>query len=104
MQTPYLLPLTLVSLVLALGALGYRAGRRRGYGPLALGVAAAVGLVVGKFVADSNAAVYASVAALIGASLWNSWPKKGVPSAPAETLLQPGSIKRRDEHGDETQD
>jgi mercuric ion transport protein len=104
MQTAYLLPLTVFSLVLALVALGYRAGRRRGYGPFVLGLAAAVGLVAGKFVADSDVAVYASIASLIGASLWNSWPKKGVPSAPTEPLLQLGSIKKENEHGYETQD
>ena len=94
MQTAYLLPLMVLSLVLAVGALGYRANTRRGYGPFVLGVIAAVGLFMGKFVAASDAAVYVSISSLIGASLWNSWPKKGVPSAPTETLLQLGSIRK----------
>ncbi len=104
MQTAYLLPLTVFSLVLALAALGFRANRRRGYGPLLVGILAAVLLLVGKFILESNVAVYAGIASLIGASLWNSWPKKSVPSAPTETLLQLGSIERKDEHGYETQD
>ena len=96
MQTAYLLPLTVISLVLALGGLGYRANRRRGYGPFMTGAVAAAGPVVGKFVVDSDAAVYLGIASLIGASLWNSWPRstKSVPPAPTETLLQLGSIKK----------
>src|SRR5262249_47431709 len=104
MQTAYLLPLTVFALVLAVAALRYRASGRRGYGPFALGLAAAAGLVVGKFAADSNVAVYGSIAALVGASLWNSWPKKGAPPAPAEALLQIGGIERNDEYGYQTQD
>ena len=85
MQTAYLLPLTVLALVLALAALGFRARRRRGYGPFVVGIVAAFALVMGKFVIDSNVAVYGAVAALVGASLWNSWPTKpttGVPLAP----------------------
>jgi lipopolysaccharide export LptBFGC system permease protein LptF len=97
MQTAYLLPLTVLFLALAVVALGFRARRRRGYGPLAVGVAAGAVLVVGKFVIDSDLAVYAGVAGLVGASLWNSWPvtsTAGVPSAPAGTLYQIGSIDK----------
>ena len=96
MQTAYLLPLTVLALVLALAALGFRA-RRRGYGPFVVGIVAAFTLVVGKFVFDSNVAVYGAVAALVGASLWNSWPTKpttGVPLAPGGTLLQIGGIEK----------
>jgi mercuric ion transport protein len=99
MQTTYLLPLTIAALAVALAALGYRASRRRGYGPFVLGVAAAAGMISGKFIVASDAAVYAGVGALIGASLWNSWPKQGVPPAPAETLLQLGSMKKENEDG-----
>jgi hypothetical protein len=102
MQTAYLLPLTILALVLAVAALGFRASRRRGYGPFVLGLAAAVGLVIGKFVADSNLAVYGSIAALVASSLWNSSPKKSVPFAPTDTLLQLGSIEEENEHGYET--
>jgi hypothetical protein len=105
METAYLLPLTVFCLILALGAFGFRATRRRGYGPFAIGILAAVMLMLGKFVLDSNVAVYGAVASLIGTSLWNSWPKStmSVPFAPTETLLQIGS-KRSDEHGCETKD
>lgn len=102
MKTAYLLPLTLAALAVAIGALGYRANRRQGYGPFVLGIVAAVGLVVGKFVVDSNVMVYGSIAGLIGASLWNAWPtrpKIGVPSSPTGTLYQLGSVHKENEHG-----
>jgi hypothetical protein len=107
METPYLLPLTVLAGVMAVAALGFRANRRRGYGPFAVGIVAATVLVVGKFVIELNLAVYGAVAALVGASLWNAWPTKpatGVSAAPGGTLLQIGSIKKENEHGYETQD
>jgi hypothetical protein len=96
MQTAYLLPLTALALLLAVAALGFRATRRRGYGPFAMGLLAAIVLVVGKFVFDSDVAVYGAVAVLVVASLWNSWPKPAtsVSSAPEGTLLQIGSIEK----------
>lgn len=73
--TPYLLPLTASFLLLSLVALGWRARRRRGYGPLLMGVAASAFLLVGKFAFDSDAAMYAGIAVLVAASVWNSWPR-----------------------------
>jgi mercuric ion transport protein len=101
MQTAYLFPLTVCALILALGALGFRAEQRRGYGPLVVGVLAGTTLVVGKFVLDLDVIVYGAIAGLIGASLWNSWPKKRVPLAPTEQRFQIGS-KRSDEDGYQT--
>lgn len=93
MQTAYLLPLTAASLVLALGALGFRAKRRRGYGPLAVGIVAAVVLILGKFVLDSNIAVSGGLACLVGVSVWNSWPRSA-PAAPTGALYQIGSVDK----------
>jgi mercuric ion transport protein len=80
-DTAYLLPLTVLSLVVAVGALGWRAGRRRGYGPFVLGLLAATVVIVGKFLFDSNPAMYGGIALLVGASLWNSWPKSTASTA-----------------------
>lgn len=106
LDTAYLFPLTILFLTVSVGALGFRADRRRGYGPFAMGVLAGVLLIIGKFAVESEIVVYGSIAGLIAASVWNAWPKttKGAPSAPTETLLQLGSIKRRDEYGYETKD
>ena len=73
--TPYLLPLTASFLLLSLAALGWRARRRRGYGPLILGIAASALLLIGKFVFDSDTAMYVAIASLIAASGWNAWPR-----------------------------
>ena len=76
LQTTYLLPLTAVALLLAVIALGFRAERRRGYGPLAAGIVAAVLVIVGKFTWASDGLTYGGIALLVIASVWNSWPKK----------------------------
>ncbi len=76
--TPYLLPLTLVFLGATLAMLAWRP--RRGYAPLALGLAASAIVLVGKFLFDSDFAVYAGVALLVAASVWNAWPVRSVMS------------------------
>lgn len=94
MDTAYLLPLTIFFIAVSVGALGFRAERRRGYGPFLVGTVAGMLLLVGKFALDCTVAVYASLPLLIGASFWNAWPVRltaGVRTAPAETLIQLGS-------------
>ncbi len=76
LESAYLLPLTAAFLALALVALGYRARRRRGYGPLGLGLAAAGLILGGKFVLGSSPLLYLGAALLVAASVWNSWPRK----------------------------
>ncbi|MBC8325667.1 MAG: MerC domain-containing protein [Verrucomicrobia subdivision 3 bacterium] len=82
-ETVYLLPLTLIFLSIALGALAFRARQRRGYAPFALGFAAAAVMVFGKFQFESDPALYAGIVLLIAASLWNAWPSHTTPSEPA---------------------
>lgn len=74
--TPYLLPITVVALGVALFGLGWRAHARRGYVPLLIGIAASVVILVGKFGLDSDTAAYVGAAALIGATVWNLWPRR----------------------------
>jgi len=73
--TPYLLPLMVLFVGVSLLALGWGAQRRRGYGPLFAGLVAAAGMILGKFMFDSDVAMYAGVAILMAASLWNAWPR-----------------------------
>jgi len=40
LDTAYLLPLTILFLVVSVGALGFRAQRRRGFGPFLVGTGA----------------------------------------------------------------
>lgn len=72
---PYLFPLTLLSLLLVSASLAYGAKKRRGYGPLLLGLVGSGTILLGNFMAASVATQNAGVAALVGASIWNSWPR-----------------------------
>ncbi len=76
METRYLLPLTSLFLAIALFFLAFRARRRRGFGPFVGGLVAAGVLMIGKFVFESDPAMYVGVAGLMASSLWNSWPRK----------------------------
>jgi mercuric ion transport protein len=69
-------PLTLAFLAVTVSALGFGARRRRGHAPLFLGMVAAAAVMLGKYQFNYNPVVYVGVALLLGASLWNGWPKK----------------------------
>jgi hypothetical protein len=72
----YLLAVTAAFLVLALGALAFRAKYRHGYGPFVVGLVAAVGVLMGKFAWESNPLLYGAVGLLVVASFWNAWPHR----------------------------
>ncbi len=72
----FLLPLTILFLVLTLGALAYRAPKRHGYGPAVAGALAAALLLLGDFALESAVAVYGGIGILIAASVWNAWPNR----------------------------
>lgn len=82
-ETRYLLALTVAFLALTLAALGWRAERRRGWGPFALGVLAGALILGGKFALEIDPLMYLGVALLVGASLWNSWPRRAIAACPA---------------------
>jgi hypothetical protein len=87
LQTVYLLPITVVALAVILGALGFRARRRRGYGPLVFGLVASTLLLVGKFIVEVDIASYGRVALLIFASVWNSRPARPSKSNPIQIAI-----------------
>jgi hypothetical protein len=74
--TPYLLPVTTVLLIISLVPLAWKARKRWGYRPLAIGVFSAVLILSGKFWFDNPALFYAGVGVLLAASIWNIWPVK----------------------------
>jgi mercuric ion transport protein len=74
LERQYLLPLAAGFLIVTVGSLAFRARARRGYGPFAVGLAASVVVMAGKFAFDSSAAMYGSLITLIAASAWNAWP------------------------------
>jgi len=67
--------LTAAVLVLVLATLGWRPRERRGLGPLALGVGAALLVAVGKLALDSSFLTYGGATLLSVAALWNAWPR-----------------------------
>ncbi len=72
-STAYLLPLTAAFLVIALGAMAFRANTRHGYRPFLVGLLAATAVLFGKFRWESKPTVYGAVGLLVIASLWNAW-------------------------------
>lgn len=72
----YLLPLTALALGISLAGLGWRAGVRRGYGPLLLGLAASAAALFGKFAIGSDAIHYLGLATLVAASVCDAWPAR----------------------------
>ncbi len=96
-STVYLLPMTAAFLLLAVAMLAFRARRRRGYGPFALGFIAASFILLGKFSLASNPVLYAGLGLLILASVWNSCPIiSRCICAPATEKLHPsGALKEK---------
>lgn len=93
-STRYLLPLTLVFLSLAVAALGFRSSTRRGRRPFCTGLAAAGGVLMGKFWLDSPATTYTGVGLLVLASVWNAVPRRPTASVcPACLPTEAGSTK-----------
>lgn len=73
-NTAYLLPLTVVFLVVAVGVLALGGYKRHGFGPFALGCVASALIIYGKFLLVSDPVFYAGLGLLILTSVWNSWP------------------------------
>jgi hypothetical protein len=73
----YLFPVTGGFLAIAVIALAF--GRRRSHrsGPLLLGVIGSVVVVVGRFLLAVQAVAYMGAVLLLGASMWNSTPRRG---------------------------
>ncbi len=93
----YLLPLTVAFLLIAVGTLAFRARRRRGYVPFALGILAAGFILLGKFYLASNPVLYVGLGLLILASVWNSWPiaSRCICAPATETLHPSGALKEK---------
>ena len=81
----WLFPLTAVFLLIAVGALGLRARRRRGFGPFFVGLCASAIVLEGKFGLESDFAMYGGLGLLVTASVWNTWPRHAAPTRAART-------------------
>ena len=96
-NTAYLLPLTVIFLLVAIGMLAFRARRRRGYGPFAIGIVSTSLILFGKFSLASNSVFYAGLGLLILASVWNSWPttSRCICAPAAEKFHPSGALKEK---------
>lgn len=92
MKARFLLPITIALLVLATFAIAFRARARRGYAPAIVAAAAAVALVVAKFVFESDPLTYAATAVFAAAAIWNAWPSRKVAAA-CPACVSESSIK-----------
>ncbi len=97
LQTKYLLPLMAGLLAMALVALAYEAPKRRGYGPLVMGMAASASILIGRFLLNSDVTVYVGVTFLLAASVWNLWPQKAAGATVCSTCV-PTSQTDQSEH------
>jgi len=76
LDSAWLLPISGGLLALAVGSMAWRAPSRRGYGPALLGLVASAMVLTGKFLFLSDAATYGGTALLVGAAVWNLWPRR----------------------------
>ncbi|HHQ47613.1 MAG TPA: MerC domain-containing protein [Acidobacteria bacterium] len=76
LRKTWLLPLTIVALGVAVGALAWRSRARRGLGPALLGLSASAAIVIGKFVLPSTVLSSTGIVVLVAASIWNAWPRR----------------------------
>ena len=76
----WLFPITAVFLLSAVTALGFRAGRRRGFLPFLVGLIGSAVVLGGKFRFESDLAMYAGLGLLVAASIWNTWPRHATQS------------------------
>jgi len=72
----YLFPLTIIFLIFALIGLSFKASQRWGYKPFMVGAAGALFIITAKFYWNSDVLLYIGITMLLGASIWNIWPKR----------------------------
>lgn len=88
MKAEYVFLLTVLSLVFAVGMLGYRANKRHGYGPLVIGLMAGILIITSKFYMRVDYLSSTGIFLLIAASVWNAWPRKGTTGVTGIQLKQ----------------
>jgi len=68
----WLAPITTLWLVLTIAMLAFQRRGKRRYGPALIGFVAALLLLIGKFVVDSQLMIFAGIIALLAAAVWRS--------------------------------
>lgn len=73
----YALPITAAAFAAAVGSIGLGVRRGHGAGPLALGIAGSLVALVARFALAADLLFYAGLTAVIGASFWNAFRRRG---------------------------
>ena len=81
MTGPYFFVVVSLLLSTSLFSLYHKAGERRGYPPLLLGLLAAGIILAGKALGSANSVLYMGAISLIAATIWNRWPRKRIVSS-----------------------
>ena len=81
LSAEFLVPVVMFLLAVSIFALGYRAERRRGLGPLGLGVVGGLGVLAAKLWFSSEGLSHAALGTIVIAGFWNSWPSKRLPAS-----------------------
>lgn len=98
LDSAYLVPVSAGLLGLALFALGYRAKKRRGFRPLALGALGVALILAFKFAYAFAPMVDAGFVFLLVASLWNAWPLRKGGGGSCPECARPGRNWNRRAH------
>lgn len=85
-----LAPLIVAFLVLGMASIAYSARSHRRLGPLLVTLTGTVAVAAGRLLWDVPAILYAGVALLIGAALWNLWLKRRPRTAPVQVERDTG--------------
>lgn len=78
----YLLPVTVIFLLITLAVLWRSARKNLEYAPLLLGLAGSALILLGKFAFASGWTAYSGIALLVFASVWNAWPRRATAPCP----------------------
>lgn len=74
-----LAPVAVLALLPAIAALAWKAPTRHGYRPFWLGLVGAAGIATGQLILSQPSLVWAGVATLVAAAVWNAWPRSDRP-------------------------
>lgn len=98
LSEPYLLPVALVLVTVAVASLLFDAWPRGHYGPAVLGIAASSFGLAGKFLLGNAYVTIAGSAGLVAAALWSARPRRGRDGVACDMGRRPSADRAADGH------